>query len=221
MALMGLNRSGISSQFLSSLRLWAERADRHAPPGTIDRVYADASLALAVAEGTTSHREAAERAWALALELGDPQASFFAARLFITLPVPPKYHARRLQVMTELLELPRHAINPRSLAGTLHACGFILFGLGDRIGAEALWQELEELAGRTRDPSVEVYLLLEGVLLAYIDGDLEEAVARRERLLARSDELGSPLLAMNNSFPTAVRALGHLGRGEEALALPE
>ena len=111
--------------------------------------------------------------------------------------------------------------NPRNLAGTLHAAGFIFFGLGDRERADSLWREVANLAERTRDPAVTVYRLLDEVLVSYIDGDLERAAERRDDLVARAEELGGRFLAVNNSFDCAFRALLELGRPEGAAAVIE
>src|SRR5262249_17100346 len=81
-ALEGMVRyGGVSLERSPSFRTWAERADRYAAPGTVERVYADHGLANHKVL-TGEEREAwalHSRALARARQLGDPEALFRSA----------------------------------------------------------------------------------------------------------------------------------------------
>ena len=89
---------------------------------------------------------------------------------------------------------------------------------GDRAGAEAMWEQMGQLAQRTNDATLLVYSLNTRPRLAYLDGRLDEAVSGADEILRRSEELGAPVFGRQSASSTSWRPLLYLGKGEEALA---
>lgn len=200
-------------------RDWVLRAERHAIPGTYDRIYCDAASAWV----KWSHGQWAEateefvRVWEQARELGDPQARFEVAAIVLSVSPAPSYFAWHRSVAEELRTIPRQRVHPRTLATALRHAGSILLQTGDRTGAEALWDELRELAARTRDVYALLYPFSQQGILALLDGHLDQAVEIGRRLVGYADRSGMPavgrLLAVNQTFgPMCL-----LGATDEAL----
>jgi tetratricopeptide (TPR) repeat protein len=194
---------------------WAERADRFAPPGTPQRVHAD----LFVGMGTMSAgRPAAahvylRRAVEGALELGDNSLVFASAAWALR-----NLNALRDQEMVEHLAQEIHGrardgVRTGDLGMCLGYGGLVLLRCGDRVGAEALWREVPQLAERTRDTSANLMATGLPAYLLYIDGRLEEAVALSQSALAQGNELG--LGGPVGWSPDAAALLFLLGRGSE------
>ena len=64
---------------------------------------------------------------------------------------------------------------------------------GERARAEELWREVEELAERTHVVSVKLMVSRRDVILAIVDGHLEDALVQWRRYVERADELGASL----------------------------
>jgi hypothetical protein len=146
------------------------------------------------------------------------------------------------RVVSQVVSRPHQGVGTRDLGRSLFQVATRLLSRGDRAGAEAAWSELAELAGRSRDTSLTILALSGPVLIAFIDGRLEEALALHEAQKARAQELGvtAPglqkppvLLGRAAEFlsewedpgrPVQARRavlLAHLGHREEALTIRE
>src|SRR5207302_9954697 len=60
----------------------------------------------------------------------------------------------------------------------------------ERMGAEAAWQDLTDLAEQTRDVSYAIKALSGPILLAFVDGHLEEALSLIEARMDRVQGTG-------------------------------
>ena len=174
------------------LRLWSERADRYAKPGTPDRVNADlAAIQLLVAGG--HWREANARAFN-ALEVarvsGDPIALLRTATAMRT-QLPVWLVEQCLSLAEETLPLHQR-INPRLFVAYVGGLVPLSLAAGDAAKATVYWKELEEFQEQTHDPFAELWLLEGSVLLSTLAGDLEAAVQTGGRLVERGASLGSP-----------------------------
>ncbi|HLF07967.1 MAG TPA: protein kinase [Dehalococcoidia bacterium] len=219
-ALDGLARSGtVTMSRTPVFRRWAEKADRNAAHGTAERVRADMALAN-VLESQGRNADA----WAirvrnldLARELNDPDFLFRAARNFFGNGGSPRREAEFLRLAQEFSAAPREGVGPRTLGVVLNFAGSTFLEHGERGRAEELFAQVNELAARTQDATLQMYPIQAEISVATLDGDLEAAVHASERLVARADELGAPVLGRQFAR-RANYALVHLGRGEEALA---
>lgn len=221
LALEGLRRYGDELTAAGSeFQLWAERADRYAAPGTVDRVSADLALAnvRGMTRGWSDVQPLVERALGLARQLDNPRALFMAADRVIEWCGPPEFQPERRQLVEEFSSRPRVGVSFLTLGGLLFWCGSTFLAWGERDRAEAIWRQLDELAGRTRDPSLQLYPLRVRALRATLDGRLDEAAALRRQLIERGDELGSPVRARQFASLELSRPLIYLGRTHEALA---
>ena len=100
---------------------WAERADRYAAPGTIERVYAD--LALAGVRFHERHwaeyRNLCIRAWTLAKELGQPDALMDAGNFLISAETAVQHQTERIRLVEEVLSIPRAGVSTSTLGDLL------------------------------------------------------------------------------------------------------
>jgi hypothetical protein len=188
---------------------WQTRADEQTQDGTTDRVYADIYLGLAGFGGRApalAHRFL-RRAVEGARQQRDTSLRFAAAGAA----------AARLNALRDrpLLEEIAHEIPGWGRGGArgydlilcLEYGGCVLLECGDRVGAEALWRELEELAARTRDASMAISAAFGPRMLLVMDGRLEEAIAHGADTAARARETGVAFVPV-----TPWRALAYLGR---------
>ena len=201
-------------------RMWAERADHVAAPGTSERVFADTALAWMgiVDPGSTEFSVLAERALELARRLDDPKMLWLAAAPNVyAVAWPPQHVEGRIRLAREVAQWPREHADLSYLPWTLHFCANLLLATGDREGAEALWEEVAQIAERTHDTTPRLLTLHRTNLLLFVDGRLEESLQGIERFVDQAGELGSPV--MGRLFGAwQYKPLLYLGRAEEALA---
>jgi DNA-binding CsgD family transcriptional regulator/tetratricopeptide (TPR) repeat protein len=197
MALEALHRDNIASAGTPEFQYWAERANAHALPGSLDRAYTDIALGrVRIAEG---NREAGvallRRALTLARELDDPELLFTAAWQCIWNMLSPRYWQEAMELAVEFSGRSREGAKNRTQGQLLEFCGAALLHSGDRDGAERVFRELSVVARQTRDASNQLQALsLEG-LIAVLDGRLEDAVALGDHLIERAEALSMPRFA--------------------------
>lgn len=197
-------------------RTWTERADRYAPPNSVDRVHADIALADAQSVGGAGLAETAKlyrRALALARELDDPDTLFHAAFQVLNWAGGPRQQAERLRVAQEFSARPRAGVRARNLGRALWRCGSILLDWGERAHAEALWREVAELAAQAHERDLLLFAPIADAILATLDGKLEEALGAVARLVEWSAELGSPGYGQKYAARLQERPLLLLGPG--------
>jgi tetratricopeptide (TPR) repeat protein len=199
---------------------WAERGDRWALPGTVERVYADLAMAT-LRVGQERFAEAnglLNGALELARSLGDSQALFDAVVGNIgPIAAAPGRLALQRALAEEALAWPREGVSANVLGPLLGWSGRLFQAHGEGARAEALRGELKEVAARTWDPELLLVDMQQETRDLHIAGRLEEAVAAAEALAARGEELGSPIAGLQASTLTLVPASRHLGHHVRAL----
>ena len=200
-------------------RAWVQRLDRFSLPGTADRVRADIALAeLRLAAQHPGGWELFQRALRRARQLDDPDTLFAAAYAMINWLPAPRHEAERFRLAEEFSARPRHGVNARLVGSLLARSEDVYLGWGRREQAMALRHEVAAWAAHTRDASIRIRPLVDTVIYATLDGELEGAVEAGERLIVEADRLGMPLngrlfAALRTHWPRL-----HLGRGDEILA---
>jgi tetratricopeptide (TPR) repeat protein len=191
MAAEGLVRAGYDRHRPDVLE-WGERAARHASPGTKERVYADIYRGLAStqlvspAAGHVFLRAAIEQA----LQLDDTPLVFAAGGWVFRQLRALQDLERRERLAYDILDRPRSGARAGDLGTCLFGAAHVLLGQGDRDRAEAAWQELADLAERTRDATLGIQAQTRQVILAAMDGHLEEAMKLKEAATAAASEGG-------------------------------
>ncbi len=218
----GLRRTvGGSGLVTPEYRLWADRADHYAAPGTIDRVYADTILARVARYFTGDNVEAlalTRRALELASQLDDPETLFDVVRRHALNLRAPQHREERQRLLEQFTGRSREGVSAGTLAQVLGYGLEASLEEGDRARAEVLRRELGELGERTHDSRPLVQALEIEILFATVDGRLEEAVAAGERLITRAAELGVAQRERPRIAVVTKGALLYLGRAPEALA---
>jgi len=204
-------------------RQWLERAQTAVKPGTHERIEIDFAVAgLARTGGRLREaRGILLQALDLAESLDDRQALFRAAFQAVLQDWLPEQQADRLRIAWQALRWPREGARADAVSPLLFFTGDALLCWGERSGAEAAWSELAELAERTRDPRSLVIALRSEVLLAGVDGRLEEAVELEARRAARAMDLGVGGLGGGLQAWGSLRPLLCLGRAASALSAPD
>lgn len=216
MALVAMERyGGVTAQLSPEYRLWAERLDRYATDD-LDRACADAAMFFALnLDDQTAAVARARSALQLARKIGTPTALFQAGRPAV-FPSSPFPHEETYQIARELASCGRSGVDLFTLARTLYGATSVLWNHGDRAAAEAVWREIEEMAGRTNDTYVVLRRPFIASVRAALDGRLEEAVAAALDLRERAEELGSGDFGRLWGANLQVRPLILMGRAQEA-----
>jgi DNA-binding CsgD family transcriptional regulator len=192
---------------------WAEQARGYSDPDTVERIEANLALASAWATQFRWHETRTLRleALALSLRLSDPEARFRSAAPLMYIGAPQLLD-ERLRLAVESTGWPREGVSSRNLGLVLCYAGWQHLIQGQRVRAEELWRQVEELAERTHVATVSVCAAQPGPALAIIDGHLEEALALSRGFVERADALGASararLFAANMLLPPAL----YLGR---------
>src|ERR1700693_1579017 len=127
----------------------------------------------------------------------------------------------RAPATTEVSFALREGVRARTLGAALHYSGIVYLNMGDRVRAEAVWNELAELAQRTKDTDILLFSLATKIDGALLDGELEGAVPAATHVRDRGNELGAPVTGRLHA-DRGYWSLLHLNRAMEALeALPE
>jgi DNA-binding CsgD family transcriptional regulator len=205
----GLNRTPHISEF----RAWAERAGRCADPDSIERVYADLAFAHALlVEGHYRRaRELRLEALALARQHGDAEAMFSCA-VYLLAVGAPEYWGERARLAKECADWPRQGVNTQTLGQALWYCGLIQLAQGERARAQELWRQLEELAERARVATVGLFVAQRDLVLALVDGRLEEALILVWRFVDMADESGAPTRGRAFVLQFLIAPVLYLGR---------
>jgi DNA-binding CsgD family transcriptional regulator len=221
-ALEALHRDSTLSPATLEFRRWAERADRYAAEGTIDRAYADIALGRVRiaqdrrAEGVALLQGALDQA----RKLNDRDLLFTAVWQSLRNLISPRHWREAMELAEEFTQRSRDGLRNRTKGQVLEFCGAALLYSGDRDGAERAFHELRQVAEQYRgvgdrgDAGNELQALsFEGVL-AVMDGRLDDAVALGEMLVERAQLLGYVSLACI-ALRGMGRALMYRGRFQE------
>jgi tetratricopeptide (TPR) repeat protein len=199
-------------------RQWAERADTSAAAETPQRVMADIGMARLriVREQRAEGIVLLRRALDLARRLNDPEMFFTAGWQTIRNQQTPAHWRENLALAEELFARPRAGVSPRTQGQMLEFCGQAFVANGDREHADQAWEQLEEIAQRSRDPFNRLNSLSYQGVLATVEGKLEHAVAIGDKLHQVGGELGMPQLGAGFALARGGgKALLYLGRFEE------
>jgi DNA-binding CsgD family transcriptional regulator len=159
---------------------WAERSIQYAAPDGIERSLADLYMArVADLRGQFAQAHALrQQALALARDQNDNWALFRTAWALATSDSAPRYWEERVRLAEECLGWPRHGVNGLTLGLTFWTCGLLHLAQGERAEAEEFWRQAEEVAERTRVSTVRLQVPRTGVILAILDGHLEDALVQ-------------------------------------------
>jgi tetratricopeptide (TPR) repeat protein len=195
---------------------WAERADQHADPNTLERAIADTWLGT-IRGNAGDYRSAQRlfyRALAAARASSDSEMLWIAGSSWVTWAKAPKRAEERLLVAEELVGMPRTGLNAALVCAALGAVLEVFLEFGCRERAEEIMAEIRDATRISGQANILLEsMALDGVLAA-LDGHLEDAVNIAERILARGEELGLQGFALVYVRALIGRAALHLGRTE-------
>jgi tetratricopeptide (TPR) repeat protein len=220
LAMHGLTEYGPILMASSEAAQWAARADRYAEPETIERAWADSMLGYVQGSRAAYSPERVAligRALDLARRLGDPDTYWSVAGGWVFGVGAPQHVEERLRLAEDLAEQPRAGVNLLTLAWALWFLVQTFLEFGKRHRAEDIMAEMQTLAERSGQPNLLILSMLNDAVMAIWDGRLQEAVAIRQRILTRGEELGV------TGFATAwatfiIPARLHLGDADRPLA---
>jgi len=203
--------------------LWAKRADAWAAPGTVARVWADTFLGTHtfLRERWYDGVPLLTRALALARQLGDPEALWWAGWTWCGFAQAPQDAQQQLRLAEEMAGWPRSGVRTRTLALGLTWIAAAFLSQGQRDRAEAIWRELDELAARSGQPTVQILAWRGPAAIATIDGRLDDVIAIVGRMTDYGTETGLAEYAHVSAALSGQRALIYLGRYEDAALLAE
>jgi DNA-binding CsgD family transcriptional regulator len=214
----GLNRAPRIGEY----RTWAERAGRNANPDSIERVHAYLALAHVLLMGGQLAQARALRLEALELarQHGDVEAMFSCA-LYLLATGAPQHWDERVRLAEECAGWPRQGVSTQTLGLALWYCGMVQLAQGQRAQAEELWSQVAELAKRTRVATVGLFAAEREVILAIVDGRLEEALVTLRRFAELADELGVPIRGRHFGLTQLCAPVLYLGRSDAWLTASE
>jgi tetratricopeptide (TPR) repeat protein len=178
---------------------WAARCDRHARPGTVERIYADLALAAVAPRGAAPAemhiclRRAVERAF----DLNDNPAFFAAATQSLARLLALRDRELRQRLVLEVIKRPHEGIRSGDLALTLHSAASALLASGQLALAEEAWREEALIAERTQDVTLRVRAMSSRSQLAFVDGKLEEVLSLREAQESFGQQLSIPSIGVD------------------------
>jgi DNA-binding CsgD family transcriptional regulator len=193
---------------------WIQRLDRVAGPRSEGRVAIDFHPRREDAQESFRLRG---EGLALARELNNPAILARAALMYLILFAPVAGQFELAGIARECAQLDAASL-PKGVSGPmLSVAGFRLMEWGARDEALALWQRARDLAERIRAPQVMGSKYIGSIILATIDGRLNEAVALRDEYVEIAAANGNPIQGMEvGGFASG--AYVYLGRADEAQA---
>jgi tetratricopeptide (TPR) repeat protein len=198
---------------------WAERTNRYARPGTVERALADMALgATRLSAGNRrSGIELLGQAVELARNLGDPNTLFAVGWIVPIYRTAPQHARENLRFAEELMAIPRAGANTVIAGAGLCISGGAFLALGQRQRAEEVWGELRAMAKRTGQFNLWLWSTWTDALLAVMDGRLDEVMDMATRIVSQGEEAGVSQHASIVASFSNVRAWVYVGRGLEAV----
>jgi DNA-binding CsgD family transcriptional regulator len=222
MALHGLMAFGAATGIsMPEFAQWAERADRHAEPETIDRVEADIAMAgpkYSVRDYSDAWR-LLHKAKRLAQELGEPEYIVRSTFQFLGWTWPPQYQEELFEMAREGADSPIPEVDPRLHGEFLGGLVKYLMWAGDSDRASRMLDRTKTFVEQTKIPLLRALSLGREINVKTYEGELEGAVQAIDDLIVGSEELGSAAMGRQISTTRGMVPLLYLGRVEEALAL--
>ncbi len=197
---------------------WAGRIDRCAGSDTVERATADWALGLMkYARGEIPvAQELYARAYETACRFKDALAISLAGTVVVAAYTAPHRAAERLRVTEDMWARLRPVLTVRSGFHSLAYIGDAFLFAGRRNDAEEVFAALRGLATRSGNKRIEFDSQSMDLVLAVMDGRLEEATNMAESIQARSQEAGLPDLGTFAVYSQA-RANVYLGLPIEPL----
>jgi DNA-binding CsgD family transcriptional regulator len=174
------SQGGVFSVALPEYAAWAERSIRYAAPDGVERSLADLAMArMADSRGQFAQARALRlEALALARRQADNWALFRTAWAVVTSDSAPQHWEERVRLAEECAGWTRRGVNGLTVGLTLWSCGLVQLARGERARAEEFWRQVEEVAERTRVATVRLQVPRTEVILAIVDGHLEDALVQ-------------------------------------------
>jgi len=197
---------------------WAERADRYASPGTVERVWADVMLGTVsrtmtrnqYGQGEKTGREIIEKAITLARTLENPEAQLYAIWNWIFWVEAPQYAGQRVPLTEEILKLSaKHSHTTFQIYS--YTAGHVFLEMGQRSRAEAIWTELQTWSEHSGQANALISSMGTSGFSALMDGNLEDARDTSRRTVTRGRELGIPDFSNTQAGVLGSRVRLHLG----------
>ncbi len=207
---------------------WLDRADRYAAPDTPARVCANIGIGeQKVFGGIFAQRFDISnegfrfliRNVELARRVNDTEAFWFAACAVLNIVAAPQHAKARLNLAEELAQIARAGISPRLYGIGSRLIGYVFLESGNRQRAEEFSSELKQTAERSGQVNMLIASKACDSFQATIDGNLEEAVAISQSILARGDQPGTAQWANLFGSMAAYQPLLLLGRFDECAQL--
>jgi DNA-binding CsgD family transcriptional regulator len=129
----------------------------------------------------------------------------------------PQHWDERVGLALECAGRQRQQVSTQAIGLAIWWCGLVQLAEGNRSRAEELWREVKELALRTRATTVSLFAARSDVVLAIVDGHLEDALVRLARYVERADESGAAVRGRHNAVFLLVTPALHLGRADMLL----
>lgn len=199
--------------------LWAERAKQAARPNTVASAQAD--TATGIVKCATGHQEEGVpflvRAMKTAKSLGDNDAHWWAAAMFLTYASGFEHNQETLDAAQELAEGSRSGVSTAVLVWALVMVAHTFLDHGRRQEAETVWHRAKHLIDLNGQARYQVFSMAGEAFFATLDGHLERAVEMTDRIREYGRENGFSALAEVQAFNIGMRALLHLGMAKKAL----
>jgi DNA-binding CsgD family transcriptional regulator len=203
---------------------WADRADRFAEPESGERAAANVWLSLAQVMQDRLPEAGASRLEALAIarRTGDREMQFVAASYLLSMGrTAPQFWGERVRLARESVAWPREGVSGRAQARVLWYAGRLALAEGDRARAVECWRQIEELANRLHVMTAMLYVLHRDVILAFLDGRLEEAWLLLQQFTMRADDASASVRALALTFDLRLSLAIHLGLTEQILSVSD
>ncbi|MGA2110259.1 MAG: hypothetical protein ABSH25_21740, partial [Syntrophorhabdales bacterium] len=204
--------------------LWAERADRYAAEGTIERVWADHAMGITTWwTGQLMNRHdlmsKAIRLFTRALDaarrFGDPETFWFAALAWLANVEAPRHAGERRHLAEELTTRSRAGVSEATLGMALYVIGGALLESGQRQRAEECFAELRGIAERSRQGNLLLLSMACDAIAATLDGRLDEAIALGRQIESLGEELGFHTNGVMIRLRDTSTALAYVGKFDE------
>jgi tetratricopeptide (TPR) repeat protein len=117
---------------------------------------------------------------------------------------------RRERLADEVIARPRGGARSGDLGMCLYSAAQVFLARGERARAEAAWNELGDLAERTRDTTLSTWAKAVPVTVAFLDGRIAEASELANAAMASAREQGISLIWVDSCRLSCL-----LGRGRE------
>jgi tetratricopeptide (TPR) repeat protein len=208
----------------SGREVWSKRGDRLALPGTVDRVYADVALGLAIADneispGVSERWEYWRRAYELASSLGDNEAMFRAGLFAI---IDNYFHGghwdEALRLAEEATTWPREGVSSAAVGEVLWHCSNVFYQRGLMGKCSDVEAAMTSLGEKARDSDLTMFATFMRARAACHEGRIQEAWKEALSLQERGKELKAPFLEGLGQL-TAMRPGFYLGRDMQEIEL--